>query len=182
MWEVCIFSSSYTGRCFALMLMWVGEKCGFFNRKNASFYFVVFFFFLSSGCQLWEFKQEIRMGLNPFSQVQGCAIRLCPDYTGASLALDEKSVPQKMWCQTAMSNQINQCWRHSVATQRKRFTWRGFSQKHTHSFLSARLWMESYIHNVMPDVGKKYPFCKLLLVQIKENVSGGMEERIMVNL
>lgn len=42
--------------------------------------------------------------------------------------------------------------------------------------------MESYIRNAVPDVGKKYPFCKLLLAQIKENVSGGMEERIMVNL
>lgn len=57
-----------------------------------------------------------------------------------------------------------------------------FSQKNTHSFLAACLWMESYIRNAVPDVGKKYPFCKLLLAQIKENVSGGMEERIMVNL
>lgn len=36
------------------------------------------------------------MGLSASSQVQGCDIQLSPGYTGADLALDEKSVPQKM--------------------------------------------------------------------------------------
>lgn len=42
--------------------------------------------------------------------------------------------------------------------------------------------MDPCIYNAMPDVGKADPFHRLYLAQSKEDRSGGMEEKIAVNL
>lgn len=42
--------------------------------------------------------------------------------------------------------------------------------------------MDPCIYNAMPDVGKEDPFHELYIAQSKEDRSGGMEEKIAVNL